>query len=421
MNFWRSTAYRILLYGLSPLLLAHTIRQSIVRKGGWQFIAQRMGWFAKNDNPAVKSIWIHAASVGEARALIPLLAPLQKNLKTSHFTLTCNTPEAYQILASVKNESTALRYCAIDFPGATKKIFALIRPSLILLVETELWPYMLSTAGKAQIPVAVINGRLSRKTLNTNKLIAGFYHDALRHVTQVFARSDADADGFRQLGVDASKIKTLGNLKNAYQSNSGISAPPELADHRYILAASTHAPEEQFFAELSRQLSDCPLLVIAPRHPQRSAEIQQYLQKREYSFAVRSLDQKITSDTRIYLADTTGELDRFFIDAELVYMGGSLSQTGGHNVLEPAAWGKAIICGPNLWNFTDESKLLSKRGALLIVDSESQMTAAIDTLLGSPGRRKQMGDAARLAVSEQAETTLASYLAEISKSVASVV
>ncbi|OED39749.1 hypothetical protein AB833_14125 [Chromatiales bacterium (ex Bugula neritina AB1)] len=414
MKPWLLTFYKLLLYLLSPILLMHTIRQSIKRKGGRQFITQRMGWFQTRE-PACSSIWMHAASVGEARTLIPLLTPLQNNFPHCKFTLTCNTPEAYQILTKLSGNSISLRYCTIDFPGATDKLFKSIQPSIVILVETELWPCLLATAGAHAIPVVVINGRLSRKTLNTGSFIRQLYRDSVRHICCVLARSTADAKGFKQLGVPHSRIKTLGNLKNAYRGNADLKVLPELAGKRYILAASTHAPEEQLLASISRQIDSSVLLVIAPRHPQRSEELQQQLTNEGFSYAVRSLGHPITPTTRIYLADTTGELDRLFTEAEVVFMGGSFSQTGGHNILEPAAWARPIICGPNLWNFSEERALLSEKQALLIIDEKHQLHDAIDTLLTTPELRLQMGQAALAAVSALATSTLELYVSEISK------
>ncbi len=411
MNFWRTIAYNFLLFMLSPLLLAHTVRQSVARKGGQSFIVQRMGWQINTVTPAASSIWLHAASVGEARAVMPLLDALQKHFHRCHFTLTCNTPEALQILTPCLTEKTTLQYCAIDFPAATRQMFRQIKPSLLILVETELWPNMLSNAAHQQVPVVVINGRLSAKTLKTPDFIQSFYRDALRHVTQVLARSTADAEGYQQLGVQQSKITVLGNLKNAYQKGSRATSLPELNNRRYILAASTHAPEEALFAKLASQSDELPLVVIAPRHPQRSTEIQQILGS--FSTAVRSRGEPVTDTTRFYLADTTGELDSLFADAVVVYMGGSLSQTGGHNLLEPAAWGRPIISGPQLWNFTDESELLLRHKGMLVVKDADQLAAALSDLATNPQRCQQLGNAALKAVSEQSRETLDRYLAGI--------
>ncbi len=413
MNFWPRLLYGTAIRALSPLLLVHTIRQSIIRKGGWQFLSQRMGWTRCRVEARDASIWVHAASVGEVRTVIPLIEFITSTYPAARVTLTCNTPEARNTAATAC-PNLAVCYCPVDFPGATRRLFRNIQPAALVLVETEIWPYMLYVAGSRKTPVMIVNGRLSHKTTAAPAPVKFLYRQALQNVTNVLARSGEDEKRFIELGLDAARISNAGNLKRAYRVNSTGKLIAELQSRPYVLAASTHDPEEQILLDLMRTLPDSPLLVIVPRHPQRSAEIQQHIRDSGHSMAVRSKSQQPTKDTRVYLADTTGEMDAFLQQALIVFMGGTLSPVGGHNLLEPAACGKAIVCGPSLSNFEEESALLQNYEALWIVEDERALQQAFARLLASPEQREKMGASAKDAF-QSVQHSLENYKIRVSE------
>ena len=371
MNSLRLLIYNALLYTLSPVLLAFTVVQAIKRKGGWQFLSARLGWRRKltparllqeqaqtkdptrqqaqphkqgntptkpksdaNDVRPPRRLWFHAASVGEVNSVLPLLHYIGSAWPDLPVVVTCTTPESLGILRSSAPGNVTSDYSPIDFYKSVNALFKQVNPVALIVVETEIWPNLYTLANRHRVPLIIINGRLSEKTLNAPRFILGIYQQVLQHVTLLLSRSDTDAENFKKLGVANDRVKTLGNIKTYSGNPVQATALPELENSNYLLAASTHDPEEQ---QLCDALSATGLLlVIAPRHVQRSSEIQQMLKARKIAFATRSRNEEVTADTRVYLADTTGEMDRIIANATIVFVGGSLIDRGGHNVLEPA-------------------------------------------------------------------------------------
>lgn len=283
-----------------------------------------------------------------------------------------------------------------------KRFFKAIKPRAALILETEIWPTLFAKCSRANIPLVIVNGRLSHKTSNPPKWIKTLYLTAMQNVSAVLARSEEDAKKFVYLGMHESRVKNLGNIKfSALEFRHDI-RPERLLPRPYWLAASTHGDEEQQLARIAIHNADrWPLLVIAPRHPDRSRDIQKQLSALNINYAVRSEEENITSKTQVYLADTLGELEDFMTHAEVVFMGGSLVPVGGHNLLEPASLGKAIISGPHLYNFEKETLLLTQHKALLVVNNTTELQACLDDLLTMPDKRTTLGENARTAVSNQ--------------------
>ena len=444
----RLLIYNALLYTLSPVLLAFTVVQAIKRKGGWQFLSARLGWRSKlpparllqeqaqtkdptqqqphlhkqgntqtkpigdNDVRPPRRLWFHAASVGEVNSVLPLLHYISGAWPELPVVVTCTTPESLGILQSSAPGNVTCNYGPIDFYKSVNTLFKKVNPVALIVVETEIWPNLYTSAHRQHVPLIIINGRLSEKTLNAPRFILGIYQQVLKHVTLLLSRSNTDAENFKKLGVADNRVKTLGNIKTYSGNPVQATALPELENSNYLLAASTHYPEEQ---ELCDALSGSGLLlVIAPRHIQRSSEIQQMLKARMIAFATRSRNEEVTADTRVYLADTTGEMNRLIANATIVFVGGSLIDHGGHNVLEPAIQGKAVLTGPHHKNFIAEMQLLSDHDAVCVVNDATELATVCAALLDQPARRKVLGDSARRAV-ESSKHVFDHYKAEIDK------
>ncbi len=395
-------SYRLLLRLLSPALLLYTARQG--RLGGEKgYLRARLGHGPRYGE---RPLWLHAASVGEVNAVIPLLRALQQRHPGLPLLLTTTTPSGAQRARALLPEGVAHDTLPIDLPPAVARFLSRVRPRALLPVETEIWPQLYSACADAGVPVVIVNGRLSSKTLEANRWLRGLYRGALQSVSAVLARGTGDAEGFCRLGAPAERVQTLGNIKFAAEA---VEAEAIDLGRPYLLAASTREGEERLVVEAWLLSKREELLVIAPRHIQRLEAILTELAPLGLECAVRSRDDAVSDTTQLYIADTFGELRGFMAGAELVFMGGSLVEKGGHNLLEPAALGKAVICGPHMDNFTDETRLLREADALLQVASAGELASTLATLMDDDEQRIALGQHARTMMVKQG-AVLENYL-----------
>ena len=336
----------ILLVALLPVFLL-TVFQAIKHRDG-RYLLQRFGiGYGRQSRPG---LWVHAASVGEVQALLPLLEHLQNIYPRLAIRLSTATPTGGKI-ARQKLPKVQQLYLPLDFPALVKSFIAAVNAKCGLIMETELWPNLYTAAYLKSICLITINGRISAKTMTTRSWVRQVYKSTLRKVTAVLAKSELDAERFRELGASADSTRVVGNLKFAIAANFTPPAKPLNIQRPYVLVASTHQSEEQMIARVWKSLNRSDyLLIIAPRHPYRSTAIVNQLSHDFAHVAIRSKGDSINATTQIYLADTLGELMAFMRDAEWVFMGGSMVPTGGHNILEPAMLGKAIVFGPYMHN-----------------------------------------------------------------------
>ncbi|HEX5635583.1 MAG TPA: glycosyltransferase N-terminal domain-containing protein, partial [Gammaproteobacteria bacterium] len=323
--------YRVLNYLLWPLWFFYTLRVAR-RERNSRYFKQRLGYAY----PVISTspVWIHCASVGEVNTWLPLHQAFSRRYPALHFVITTNTPTGSQIVARHALHNTTHVFLPMDTASAVSRFYSHIKPRLALVMETELWPELYRQCQEKNIPLVIVNARLSHKTRNVNDWVKQLYAMALQKVSQVLCRTQADADAFIELGAAANKVKVIGNLKFATQSDSTHQPPSHFTDRPYVLAASTHSDEEYQLAKMWPSASaQNHLLVIAPRHPKRRDDILRQLQPLAMQIAVRSRGDVITAATQIYLADTLGELLSFMTRADVVIMGGSLVQRGGQNLL----------------------------------------------------------------------------------------
>jgi len=412
---------RLILYNLALLLLAlpiagFTLWQAFKRRGGVRFVLQRLFAYRAIEPTPEPPLWVHAASIGEVKAMLPLLEHLLRSSSATHCVLTTNTPEAARLVEKHRLSNIRYCYCPIDWPWLTGRFVDRVGPRALLVAETEIWPNLYHAASRLEAPLIIVNGRLSARTLNQPTAIRHLLGDALSRVDRILARAQTDVEGFTQLGVDAEKIVLCGNIKLAAICDSNAHPLPELAGREYCLAVSTHAPEEGMLAQALLRLPKQALMVIVPRHPQRSADIVSELTALGIGVAVRSKAQQPLAGRSVYLADTIGEVESLIVAASFVYVGGSLAPVGGHNLLEPAAWGKAVLSGAHLHNFTEEAELLNSFNALQLVHNQKELDEQFFRFHDSASLRAQYGDAARLAV-DSCDDTLARYVDELNSSI----
>ncbi|MCK4674282.1 MAG: hypothetical protein KAT61_00075 [Gammaproteobacteria bacterium] len=253
-----------------------------------------------------------------------------------------------------------------------------------------MWPNLFNTCNNKKLAIYIINARLSSKTTSVNRWVKSLLRYSLSKVTAIYTRSENNSLAYLQLGAAENIIKTIGNLKLATATPDKQSSQTKAVsiERDYVLLASTHNNEEQQVYKLWKKLNRAELLVIAPRHPERSAAIIKQLDCD--NIAVRSQNQEITDKTEIFLLDTVGELKNLFQNAKLVIMGGSFVATGGHNILEPASFNRAIITGPYMENFKEELELMLEKKAIVQVGSYKELGDCITKLLNDESHRMSL-------------------------------
>ncbi len=401
--------YRTLLWLLTPYLRWRFFREGR-RYQDSQYAPQRRG----HGHPRFTEhpVWFHAASVGEVNALLPLIEALHAEQKELPLLLTTNTASSGALARSKLPAGVTHSYLPMDWRDAMQCFLASCQPRLGVIMETELWPNLYQLCSGGGTPLVIINGRLSEKTLRAPRWLRRLYRDCLQRSSQILARSKEDRENFIQLGANAGQCHTLGNIKFAALNSEA--PPPVKLGRDYVLAASSRDDEEKLIVEAWQQAGREELLVIAPRHPQRLAAILADLKPFQLTTAVRSRGEQPDASTQLYIADTFGELRAFMAGAQLVFMGGSLVAKGGHNILEPAALGKAVITGPHMDNFLDENRILLEAKGLLQIGSIDELSRAFTSLLEDRAAASAQGERAKLALAGHRDV-IERYLDELQK------
>lgn len=388
--------YSALLYLLLPITVYHLVWRGFrVREYFKRWDERYASYPESGRRPCV---WLHAVSVGEVNAAAPVVDALRRQRPDIRWVITTITPTGSQRVRALWGDAVDHVYLPYDVPGSAGRFLDHFRPSLALILETELWPNLLFGCRDRRIPVYILNARLSARSLKGYRLLRPLVGRALRTVTCVAAQSSEDARRFVVLGARQEQVCALGNLK--FDIHPPDPAPLLAAFHAHVpagrvtwIAASTHEGEEQAVIDLhARVLERYPdaLLLWAPRHPERFAKVEASVRAQGWRVATRSAEQWPGADTQVFVVNTLGELMPFFACAQVAFVGGSLQAIGGHNLLEPAAMGTAVITGPHLHNFAEISRRLSEAGALSIRDDAAQLGDELLRLLGDAPARRQM-------------------------------
>lgn len=390
--------YTVLLYLIQPLvwlkLLLRSRKAPAYRKRWWE----RYGFCAGKTVPG--GILLHSVSVGETLAAIPLVRALRHHYPDLPVTVTTMTPTGSERVVSAFGQDVHHVYLPYDLPGAMRRFLNTVRPKLVIVMETELWPNMTSALYQRRIPLVIANARLSERSAKSYKKTGKLIRCMLEKITLIAAQNDEDGQRFVDLGLKSKQLAVTGSLK------FDISVTPELAaravalrrqwaPHRKVwIAASTHDGEEAIVLNAHRRLlANFPdlLLILVPRHPERFHDVQECLQKNGFSFILRSNGEVPSGSTQVVLGDTMGELMLLYGIADLAFVGGSLTVRGGHNPLEPAAHAIPVLMGSHIFNFRDICGKLSEADGLITVTDVDSLTQTVTNLLNDEDYRLWYG------------------------------
>ena len=395
--------YSAALYLLVPVTLYHLVWRGFRQRAYFQRWDERYA----NYPPATPAapLWLHAVSVGEVNAAAPLVDRLRALRPDLPLVITTITPTGSERVRALWGDAVIHVYLPYDLPGAVGRFLERFRPALALIVETELWPNLLFGCRDRGIPTYILNARLSARSLRGYRVLGPLIRRALGSVHRVAAQSEDDARRFLALGARPEALQVTGNLKfdMAEVDTAGFATDfrAALGSPRPVwIAASTHEHEEAAVLAAHRRLCAThpeALLLWAPRHPERFRAAMHGAREAGFAVACRSVDGWPTPDAQVFVIDTLGELSRFYACAAIAFVGGSLQPIGGHNLLEPAATGTAILSGPHLHNFADIARRLREARAMRIVADAEALGLALRELFDDEAARQALADhAARL-------------------------
>lgn len=396
--------YSAVLYLLLPITVYHLVWRGFRVREYFKRWDERYASYPESGGQP--RVWLHAVSVGEVNAAAPVVNALRELRPDIRWIITTITPTGSQRVRTLWGDAVDHVYLPYDVPGSVTRFLCHFRPSLALILETELWPNMLFGCRDRDIPVYILNARLSARSLKGYRLLKALVGRALRTVTCVAAQSQDDAQRFIELGARPEQVLALGNLKFDIRPPDPTAVLEAFRQHvpanRPVwIAASTHEGEEQAVADIHAQLlkrHPDALLLWAPRHPERFGRVETLVRDQGWHLATRRAQQWPDANSQVFVVDTLGELMAFFACAQVAFVGGSLQAIGGHNLLEPAAMGTATVTGPHLHNFAEISRRMSEAGALRICADAAAVGAAVTELLEDVAERERMVQAGRALV-----------------------
>jgi len=393
--------YTVAVYLATPVILMYLAWRGLRHRAYWQRWRERLGYL--RHYPPAGGIWVHAVSVGEVNGVLPLVRQLQQAYPGRCIVFTCATPTGSQRICDIfkpqmlgaqaatvegaEAADSAVYHCylPLDLPGALKRLFAQLKPSLLVVMETEIWPNLFFCAQQHDVPTVVVNARLSQRSADGYRRFLPQARMALQSAAAIVAQTEADARRFIAAGAHPDAVTCSGNLKG------DVRLPADVCQRAYALqrqwdgervvwmGASTHEGEEAALLATHRRLLQvhaCALLILVPRHPERFASVGE-MAAQTFTIQKRSELNTINPDTQVVLGDTMGEMMVFFGAGDAAFVGGSLIEHGGHNVLEPASWAIPVLSGPYVHNFKQICEQMVAQGALINCSDESALGAEL--------------------------------------------
>ena len=397
-----SAALGLVLVAYLPVFLIRRLG----RAGYRQDFVQRLGRLGPG-LPAEPRCWIHAVSVGEAAAAVPLVQGIRRRWPHFSIVLTTVTPTGARVVTDHLGSAVTHRYFPLDLPPAVTRALDAVRPRFFIGLETELWPNFLRALAGRGIPSMIANGRISDRSFRRYRLVRWPMARILSRVSVFGMQSQEDARRIIALGAPPERVVVTGNVKTdlrpveaegraIWERLLGLDPAQEL-----WIAGSTHRGEEALIIDVFERLTPrFPrlALLLAPRHPERVAEVEQLIRDRGLRSVRRTALPRAQAPGAVIILDTVGELAELYRMAAIVFVGGSLVPSGGHNMLEPALRRKAVLFGPHTENFRESAEILRAAGGAVIVQGVHELEREMTTLLEDPALRHKMGDAAFAAV-----------------------
>ncbi len=404
--------YTLLLYLLLPVIGLYFFYRGFHSTGYWKNLVERLGFF-EPEIPLVNNIHLHCASVGEVKAAVPLIISIVTKHPDLHLVITTTTPTGRAEIVKLINElafshnaqsATQVCYFPVDWPGACQRFLDSARPTISLLIETELWPNFINQCERRHIPVLLVNARMSDASLNKYLRFKKLTLPMFAALNWIAAQYESDEKNFHLLGCEKDRISVVGSIKFDINICETLIKKQRELKNRWRsnrpcwIAASIHPGE--FDAVLSAHqtlLVKIPnlLLIAAPRHPEQFAELKKRCAGKQGFFVSRSEQLAPSADHSVVIGDTMGELMLMFGAADVAFVGGSLIARGGHNPIEPAACGLPVIMGASDYNFTNVCKMMESAGALFRVKDEQQLAKTIGSLLNDDNTLKQKSNASK--------------------------
>ncbi|BES69919.1 lipid IV(A) 3-deoxy-D-manno-octulosonic acid transferase [Marinobacter nanhaiticus D15-8W] len=366
----------------SPELLAH-----------WQ---DRLGLIPDTGKPV---IWVHAVSVGETIAAAPLVKALLARRPHANILMTAMTATGRARAKALFGDAVTYAYSPYDSPGSVRRFLKRAHPQALVVMETELWPNMISRTAAAGVPIFLINARLSERSARGYQRVSGLVRSLLGKLNWIAAQADSDARRFVAIGAAEDQVSVTGSIKFDVDVTDALRADARALrsqlgrERRVWIAASTHEGEDQQILDAhSDILQKHPdaLLILVPRHPERFDDVAALVRQQGLSMLRRSAD-KASDASQVYLGDTMGELMMLYGVADLAFVGGSLIERGGHNPLEPAAWAMPVATGPHVFNFADIYERLDRGGGVVKALDASTLAAAVNQCFDDPERAGTLG------------------------------
>lgn len=399
--------YSVLLYLLMPLVLLRLFWRGLAQRDYWRRIPERFGFVPRA--PDGIAVWVHAVSVGESLAALPLIRKLLEQ-HPGRVLVTTTTPTGSERVRAALGERVLHTYAPYDLPGAVARFVGRVQPARVVVMETELWPNLFAALAQRRVPLVIANARLSPRSFAGYRRVRNFARATLAHCAAIAAQTEADAERFRAIGAAPARVRVLGNLKFDLEMPESLVRAGQAWRQRWgaarpvWVAASTHEGEEDAVLRAHRiLLKRFPgaVLVLVPRHPQRFDGVARLVEKsglrslRRSALPAAEAAAPPLGDLQVLLGDSMGELPMYLGAADVAFIGGSLVEVGGHNVLEPASLGLPVLFGPHMFNFEQARALLLERGAARQVDDVLGLEPALAALLQDAPARAAMGQAGR--------------------------
>ncbi len=394
--------YLTAVYLLAPLMLLSWLLRGLRNPDYRDRLGQRFGFgIPKIEKPA---LWIHAVSVGEVQAAVPLVRQLMRNYPDKRIVMTTWTPTGAARVRRVFGDAVTHIYVPFETNGAIKRFFDRVRPAIAIIMETEIWPNLYNECGVRGIPLVLASARISPRSVKSYRRLVPLFREALSHGIVIAAQSTSDAARFRELGAAPERTFVIGNLKfdievDPSHTKTGTELRALLGASRPVwIAASTHEGEEELLLAAHRQIRQThpdALLVLVPRHPERFDDLATRLSADGVRLVRRTSGEPCTPDTDVFFCDTMGEVMGFYAASDVCFVAGSLVPIGGHNLLEPAVLGKPVVTGPHNFNSEDIEPRLSDAKACVVVANVDELAIRVSELLADPSERAQLGARAR--------------------------